>query len=32
MLAAGVTPDAIIAAWADEVATFEAQREPYLRY
>ncbi|MEM6782349.1 MAG: DUF1343 domain-containing protein [Bacteroidota bacterium] len=31
-LAAGATPDEIIAAWADEVAAFEAQRKPYLRY
>ncbi|MEL7168423.1 MAG: DUF1343 domain-containing protein [Bacteroidota bacterium] len=32
MLAADVTPDAIVADWADEVAAFEAQRAPYLRY
>ncbi|MEM8558971.1 MAG: DUF1343 domain-containing protein [Bacteroidota bacterium] len=32
MLTSGTKPDAIIAAWTDEVAAFETQRAPYLRY
>ena len=32
LLQAGASPEAIIAAWEDEVAAFEEQRAPYLLY
>ncbi|MEM8598899.1 MAG: DUF1343 domain-containing protein [Bacteroidota bacterium] len=32
MLEAGAHPDAVVEAWAEDVAAFEALRAPYLRY